>query len=901
MADRHHFSLTVFLKASLLVALFSMIGLSATIISSKAATAIPEKSILTVMTDSNSSSAFKTTSSSSSSSSSSAASKSSASTQSVNKDNLKNALKQADNVAAHLSDYAKISQNLLQTAISNGQILVKRSDSSQADVDQQTDVIKATIAGMVKENYNPNRYAAVFNHPDNTQWLDTDGAPIQAHGGGFVQVTGSDGTPTYYWVGEDKSHNHAFFNGINLYASKDLKNWTYVNTILKPNANDPAMFDVIMERPKILYNQKNKQFVVWVHWERQGSYSSSQVAVATSQQADGPYKFLGHWRPGAGSDSKYRNWGVKLLNSNSNTDTQPTGVYDNGTKMADYKTETADTAHWGTPSRDFTLFEEGNKAYIISTESGTMMRIYELNSDFTDVDKQAMKSYELFNNARREAPALVKAGKYYILATSQQSGWSPNQGRYSYTTDLSNPNGWKVNQTTSSNGNEVDTPIGLLGDNSTYHSQPTNIMKVTQNGQTNYIYMGDSWLPSEIGQSGYIWLPLTITGLSGNEPSVAMAYTPKWSLDSQTGKVDVPNNPLLSKNMPVTASTAKQGHEATKAVDGDASTTYYQPEKVPYTYTIDLKASQPLSRVDLSFRLTNGSETYNQYTIETSNNNKTWTKQVDESNNQTLVGFLSHQLTGSARYIKLTVNKVIKENGNQEADWAAGLVEMSVYGPEASVPDTGTSSTSGLATSSSLSSAVSSSNVAPSSSTSTASSSSATSSSVTAKPSHVVKAPRSAAKKGSVVMALKKINLYKTATFKIINKIATYKKMSRAKRPVFSVTGYARSTNGRLRYRVRDINRDSKNYGKQGYITAKADYVSSLYYKSMPKSKTVAVISKHGINAYKNEHLAHPVTHYKFGTRLKIKKWINYRLVTRYQLSNGYYITANKKLVVQKR
>ncbi|MFD1124276.1 DUF5776 domain-containing protein [Lentilactobacillus raoultii] len=444
-------------------------------------------------------------------------------------------------------------------------------------------------------------------------------------------------------------------------------------------------------------------------------------------------------------------------------------------------------------------------------------------------------------------------------------------------------------------------PIGLLGDNSTYHSQPTNIMKVTQNGQTNYIYMGDSWLPSEIGQSGYIWLPLTITGLSGNEPSVVMAYTPKWSLDSQTGKVDVPNNPLLSKNMPVTASTTKQGHEATKAVDGDASTTYYQPEKVPYTYTIDLKASQPLSRVDLSFRLTNGSETYNQYTIETSNDNKTWTKQVDESNNQTLVGFLSHQLTGSARYIKLTVNKVIKENGNQEADWAAGLVEMSVYGPEASVPDTGTSSTSGPATSSSLSSAVSSSNVAPSSSTSTASSSSATSSSVTAKPSHVVKAPRSAAKKGSVVMALKKINLYKTATFKIINKIATYKKMSRAKRPVFSVTGYARSTNGRLRYRVRDINRDSKNYGKQGYITAKADYVSSLYYKSMPKSKTVAVISKQGINAYKNKHLAHSVTHYKFGTRLKIKKWINYRLVTRYQLSNGHYITANKKLVVQKR
>ncbi|GHP13754.1 hypothetical protein YK48G_11790 [Lentilactobacillus fungorum] len=480
-------------------------------------------------------------------------------TNTVDKTNLEKALNSAKALTGHLSDYATISQTLLKTAISNGEILDKSTKFSQTDIDQQTKVINTTIDKMVKRNYDANRYDSVPVGYNNQNQLDTEGAPIQAHGGGVIQTTDpSNGQPIYYWVGEDKSHNNAFFNGINLYSSKDLKNWTYVNTILKPDANNSALFDVIMERPKILYNAKNKQFVVWAHWERQGNYSSSQVAVATSSQAGGEYHFLGHWRPGAGTDSKYRNWGVKLLNSDSKTDTQTTAFYDDGTKLNDYQNVTKDTDNWGTPSRDFTLFQDGSDAYIISTESGTTMRIYKLNADYTDVDKTAMKSYELFTNARREAPAVVKAGDYYVIATSQQSGWSPNQGRYSYTKDITDPNGWKVTTTQNSAGEDINTPFGLLGDNSTYHSQPTNILKVNQNGQTNYIYMGDSWLPSTIGESGYIWLPLKISGLEGNSPQVSMDYTPDWSIDTLSGKLDVPNYPLLSKNKPATSKGGKR-------------------------------------------------------------------------------------------------------------------------------------------------------------------------------------------------------------------------------------------------------------------------------------------------------------------------------------------------------
>ena len=45
-------------------------------------------------------------------------------------------------------------------------------------------------------------------------WLDTECAPIQAHGGGFLQQTDTDGKPIYYWVGEDKSHNTSNFKDV---------------------------------------------------------------------------------------------------------------------------------------------------------------------------------------------------------------------------------------------------------------------------------------------------------------------------------------------------------------------------------------------------------------------------------------------------------------------------------------------------------------------------------------------------------------------------------------------------------------------------------------------------------------------------------------------------------------
>ncbi|KRL20200.1 DUF5776 domain-containing protein [Lentilactobacillus kisonensis] len=138
--------------------------------------------------------------------------------------------------------------------------------------------------------------------------------------------------------------------------------------------------------------------------------------------------------------------------------------------------------------------------------------------------------------------------------------------------------------------------------------------------------------------------------------------------------------------------------------------------------------------------------------------------------------------------------------------------------------------------------------------------------------------------------------MYKNNTFKKADRIASYAKKPRINRPMFVVTDYARSQKGRLRYVVRDVNHHSKTYGKRGVITANWNYVRPVYYRSM--HKTLTVINPKGVNEYKNQNLTGKVKNYKQGIQLKVKGFVNHNLTTRYLLSNGHYVTGNRKLVI---
>ncbi len=100
------------------------------------------------------------------------------------------------------------------------------------------------------------------------QWADTNGNPIQAHGGGMIKA-GS----YYYWFGENRDDT-GHFQGVSCYRSTDLKNWTY--------------------------NASTGQYVMWMHWENGNDYGQARAAVAYCSSVDGSYTYQGSFRPMTG-------------------------------------------------------------------------------------------------------------------------------------------------------------------------------------------------------------------------------------------------------------------------------------------------------------------------------------------------------------------------------------------------------------------------------------------------------------------------------------------------------------------------------------------------------------------------------------------------------------------------
>lgn len=485
--------------------------------------------------------------------------------------------------------------------------------------------------------------------PVGRTWFDTDGSSIQAHGGGFLEHEG-----WYYWVGENKRHNSASFLSVNLYRSQDLKNWELVNEILTPESS-PELVDAKVERPKLVYNEATETFVLWGHWERASDYSASHLMVATSPTIDGDYTFVRHYRPGVGEV---------------------------GTDHGD-PTYTGGDGLWGYGSRDFTVFKDPDSAdaYLVSAEDHMTMRMYKLTDDYTDVDWES--SYPLFEGMRREAPALVKAGDRYVLITSSQSGWYPNQALYSTTTDIADPHGWS----------ELET----VGNNTTFYSQPTNIMTLEgTDGSREYVYMGDRWNRHALGSSSYVWLPLDIDA-EGDD--VTMDYRPEWTFDAAAGSVSYPAEILVSEGKPVQATLADPAFPPAAANDGDDvnlntsgdTSSYYKPAGTPFSWTVELEATEDLSRVDVAFRSYNGSETYSEFTVSGSTDGQTWTRIVDRSANRT-VGFTSDAVAGEYRYVRVDVTRVVNDHNGNAASWAAGLVEVQVYSHDRTAPEIGITS-----------------------------------------------------------------------------------------------------------------------------------------------------------------------------------------------------------------
>jgi hypothetical protein len=310
---------------------------------------------------------------------------------------------------------------------------------------------------------------------NDTQFRDTSGNVIHAHGGGMIKV-GS----TYYWFGECRQSGGYLFDSVKCYSSTDLKTWTFVrNALSRSSASELNTCNI--ERPKVMYCPNTGQYVMWMHWENGTDYGQARCAVAYSSTVDGPYTYQGSFRP-------YQNQGV------------------------------TDHGKSGYMSRDCNVFVDGSTGYFISAANENMdLHLYQLTPDFRNISTLAAK---LFVGSQREAPCLFKRGNYYFLLTSAATGWTPNQAKYAYSTSLTS--GW--------------SGLANIGNSTTYNSQPAFVIPVSGTSATTYLYLGDHWGDSFGGRpndSKYTWLPLTF----GSNTSMSMSYNAYTTIDTATGVV----------------------------------------------------------------------------------------------------------------------------------------------------------------------------------------------------------------------------------------------------------------------------------------------------------------------------------------------------------------------------
>lgn len=109
---------------------------------------------------------------------------------------------------------------------------------------------------------------------------------------------------------------------------------------------------------------------------------------------------------------------------------------------------------------------------------------------------------------------------YHIF--SQKTGYRPNDDLLFTATNLSGP--WSTR-----------TNIAPIGTN-TWNSQNTFELKIAGSKQTTFMYLGDRWDGDDLGDSRYVWLPITFTA----NRTLQLQWHDVWTIDVNTGPSSFP-------------------------------------------------------------------------------------------------------------------------------------------------------------------------------------------------------------------------------------------------------------------------------------------------------------------------------------------------------------------------
>lgn len=134
---------------------------------------------------------------------------------------------------------------------------------------------------------------------------------------------------------------------------------------------------------------------------------------------------------------------------------------------------------------------------------------------------------------------------------------------------------------------------------------------------------------------------------------------------------------------------------------------------------------------------------------------------------------------------------------------------------------------------------------------------------------------------------------YSSPSFTKANRVAGYVKKPMMYAPTFKVVNTKKSTNGQLRYQLSD----------GSYITTNRKFVGKLYPSGKKAPKQVYALAANGVTSYRSKKLSQSTRarRYKQGTRLAVQRAVRVGNTLRYQLKNGRYISASRKLVSTKK
>jgi hypothetical protein len=307
------------------------------------------------------------------------------------------------------------------------------------------------------------------------EWLDTNGKSINAHGGGVLFYEG-----VYYWYGEHKlegkSESQFADGGIHCYSSTDLTNWENEGLVLSVDYKDEKSdisYGCILERPKVAYNTKNKEFVAYFKLYLKGvGYDSNYVGVAVSDKPSGPFTYHHKFRGG-------------------------------GTNKG---------------SGDFSMFkdDDGTLYHLAVRKPDKAFVVGKMDPDyyFPEGDYQVCKGVKVHS----EAPAIIKRNGIYHMLGSGSKGWKPNPARYHTTENILGT--WTFHGNPCKGYNPVDN----LGIEKTFGGQASYIIPV-QGKKDAYIAMFDIWKPKRPITGRYIWLPINFS-----EGKMSITWLDGWKI-----------------------------------------------------------------------------------------------------------------------------------------------------------------------------------------------------------------------------------------------------------------------------------------------------------------------------------------------------------------------------------